>query len=197
MYEGTLKMCDYLLESAKAYADLISKKYHIKLGHRGKMTELTITFPASGYHHLAGLHYLGINALNNRKEALYKILAGEVNIHHIAEEKYNLVESRLRSIIQLKDIICNSREVYRYKGFECVWSNIRADYAIEKDNGDGSTFVFLIGDNGVDLAPTSIFEAEAGKYTQYCPARRILEITKEDLDTGITVNVFTSPSYRH
>ena len=189
-------MCDYLLESAKAYAELTNKVFHIKLGHRGKMTELSITFPVWGYHHLAGFHYLGINALNNRKEALHKILTGEVDRRHITDEKYIIVEARLRSIVQLHDIICNSREFYQYRGFENKWSNIKADYAIEKDNDDGSTFVFLIGIDGIDFVPTSIFEVEAGKYTKYCPTRKILEITIEDTDSGETENVFTSPSYK-
>ena len=189
-------MCDHLLESALAYQRLNGKRYHILLGHRGRLASINISFPASGYHHLAGLHYLGINALNNRKTALDKIIRGEVALENTLSQKLETIKDRLLAITQLESMISECRRMYRYKGFEQKWSSIRADYVIAHQNEDGPTLLFVIGSNGVDLVPTSVFASDPDRYTQNCPPRKILRITEEDIGTGKMTEVFCSPAYK-
>lgn len=49
---------DKLQACAIAFENLLTIKYHIIIGRKGKSKDLTICFEAVEFHHLAGLHKL-------------------------------------------------------------------------------------------------------------------------------------------
>ena len=49
---------DHLLECAEAFEQLLDVQYHIVLGRKNRLTELTLRFDPTEFHHLVGLHKL-------------------------------------------------------------------------------------------------------------------------------------------
>lgn len=63
-----------LLDAARAYQELMKYRYVFLLGHKGIAETLTLEFTKEAFHHLAGLHKIGIARIRNKKYALDYIL---------------------------------------------------------------------------------------------------------------------------
>ena len=64
---------DHLLECAEAFEQLLDVQYHIVLGRKNRLTELTLRFDPTEFHHLVGLHKLRDLRLarGNREKIFY------------------------------------------------------------------------------------------------------------------------------
>ena len=54
-----------LLDAARAYQELMKYRYVFLLGHKGIAETLTLEFTKEAFHHLAGLHNIGIARIRN------------------------------------------------------------------------------------------------------------------------------------
>ena len=178
---------DHLLtQAAHAYCELQQYQYHILLGHRGKTTSLTIEFPSSAFHHLAGLHKAGYERVKNKKNALEYILDEGVPDNL---QLGKMIEDRLLGILQLKQMIEANSLIFRYRGHEFPGSLIDADYLV-CDN----CYLFFINEN----YPESIFtptsnQTEAAKR---CMRFTTLKIERERISDGQMEMIYVSPSYK-
>ncbi len=80
---------DKLQRCAKAFEQLLDKKYRIVIGRKGKSMELELGFEATDFHHLIGLHKLSDLRIsrNNREKVFSSILSGNIPIAQIERSK--------------------------------------------------------------------------------------------------------------
>ena len=70
---GLWYFMDILLECALAYKKLFNKKYIFKLGRKGKIHLIELTFSEVDFHHLAGLKKLDdIKVLHRNRALVFK-----------------------------------------------------------------------------------------------------------------------------
>ena len=185
-----------LVDSARAYKALLSVKYRFTIARKRTLIRLTMSFPIEGYHHLAGFQYAGVVQLRNRKEALGKVLSGEITASQLqAAGTYNSIADRLTAITLLPVLLEQGRLIFHYRGHEQKWSDIRADYLASMELGDSFVCYFTAEDR-LEQVPVSIFIRPDKDYMKFCPSYKVLQVEKEDLLAGTSEVVYRSPSFR-
>ena len=177
---------DLLKQSALAYRALLPYRYHFALGWKGQLSHISICFPECAYHHLAGFHKVGIEALQNKKWALRTIISGSVTHVHFQGAGAAL-EDRWEGICRLKDIIENNRGVFRYRKHEQPGSSIKGDYLMM----DETTAFFIVEDT-----PESIFSHRGRHFGKGCPRMTTLQIVREEVASGERELIFQASSFR-
>lgn len=126
---------DKLQERAEAFRKLLRYEYKIKLGRKGKLTELTIDFERSDFFHLIGLHKL-TDIVNGRfgTDKIFKdCLNGNISYDMILKSEFfyklgNRFEyfNRIEEMLDSNDIIfkCNTNSMRKY-------SRIIADFELK------------------------------------------------------------------
>lgn len=191
-------MSDLLLESARAYRALNDTEFTFLFGRKGKQYSFRLRFPADAYHHLAGFQYAkGIPALRVRKEALARVLAGQVTAQTLAragvQERLN---DRLQCICRLSALLRGNRFVIRYAGHERPGSTIQADYLLTGEAEPGVSLFFTRADASGTQIPVSIFQQATDTYSLQCPKCVTLLIRETHLPTGTTCEVYRAASYQ-
>ena len=81
---------DHLLGCAEAFEQLLDVQYHIVLGRKNRLTELTLRFDPTEFHHLVGLHKLRDLRLarGNREKIFYQILSKTICMEDIKKSRY-------------------------------------------------------------------------------------------------------------
>ena len=81
---------DHLLECAEAFEQLLDVQYHIVLGRKNRLTELTLRFDPTEFHHLVGLHKLRDLRLarGNREKIFHQILSKTICMEDIKKSRY-------------------------------------------------------------------------------------------------------------
>ena len=81
---------DHLLECAEAFEQLLDVQYHFVLGRKNRLTELTLRFDPTEFHHLVGLHKLRDLRLarGNREKIFYQILSKTICMEDIKKSRY-------------------------------------------------------------------------------------------------------------
>ena len=76
---------DHLLECAEAFEQLLDVQYH-----KNRLTELTLRFDPTEFHHLVGLHKLRDLRLarGNREKIFYQILSKTICMEDIKKSRY-------------------------------------------------------------------------------------------------------------
>ena len=74
---------DHLLECAEAFEQLLDVQYHIVLGRKNRLTELTLRFDPTEFHHLVGLH-----KLRDLRLIFYQILSKTICMEDIKKSRY-------------------------------------------------------------------------------------------------------------
>ena len=89
---------DHLLECAEAFEQLLDVQYHIVLGRKNRLTELTLRFDPTEFHHLVGLHKLrDLRLARGNREKIYfqKRFAWKISKRAVIFRKYKIVCSSL------------------------------------------------------------------------------------------------------
>ena len=83
---------DHLLECAEAFEQLLDVQYHIVLGRKNRLTELTLRFDPTEFHHLVGLHKFArspVWARGNREKILFiKYFQKRFDMEDIKKSRY-------------------------------------------------------------------------------------------------------------
>ena len=169
-----------LLDAARAYQELMKYRYVFLLGHKGIAETLTLEFTKEAFHHLAGLHKIGIARIRNKKYALDFILESK-DVPKI--ESRDVLIDRWECICRLKEMIESNRIVFRMQKREFPGSQIKADYLMTKE-----TCIFFIKDNG----PLSIFTARDDQLKNAARNLKltILKIDREEINSGVIETLF-------
>ena len=92
---------DHLLECAEAFEQLLDVQYHIVLGRKNRLTELTLRFDPTEFHHLVGLHKLrDLRLARGNRERYFikyfqKRFAWKISKRAVIFRKYKIVCSSL------------------------------------------------------------------------------------------------------
>ena len=137
---------DKLLECAKAFEQLLDKKYHIVIGRKGKSVDFELEFRATEFHHLAGLHKLkGIEILTGKREQVFSdILSGNISLQDIEKSAFfSKIKKRMESLTGLENILDDNRTVFKYNKNINRFSNIQADYLLSTPYQANDIYVFI------------------------------------------------------
>ena len=113
---------DHLLECAEAFEQLLDVQYHIVLGRKNRLTELTLRFDPTEFHHLVGLHKLRDLRLarGNREKIFYQILSKTICMEDIKKSRYfPEIQDRMFPSLTVKFIKTPLKALF-YRGFSAV-----------------------------------------------------------------------------
>ena len=143
-------MCLFV-EAAKAWQQLISTRYYIAAGRRGKTYSFRLDFDYADFPHLAGMQYaqdvdFGIRDSEYYGEKLVPaLLEGKMDGSKIEKSRnWEKIKGRLRAIIGLKETLESNFSIALFDPSN-VHTNSRIDavYVIKNSISGESYFVFI------------------------------------------------------
>lgn len=108
---------DHLLECAEAFEQLLDVQYHIVLGRKNRLTELTLRFDPTEFHHLVGLHKLRDLRLarGNREKIFYQILSKTICMEDIKKSRYFLeIQDRIDPFDKIEHFLDSNKLIFRH-----------------------------------------------------------------------------------
>lgn len=179
---------DSLQLCAQAFASLLNIKYHFLLGRKGKISEFSLCFSETEFHHLIGLHKLHDLHISreNRARVFYDILEGKIPLSNLNKSRYfPIIQKRVDPLTHLEEILDSNRFVFRYNTNRQAFSRIKAEYLLSTPYGNTDIYLFL------DQNPNqnwffcrSFFPKEGKDYTEGQPILTLLQKQKTDCSTG-------------
>ena len=158
-----------------AYQQLMNYEYKITVGRKGTLIVVSLSFPESAFHHLAGFQYSRLEILKEQKSAFSKVLNQKVTFDMLSNSGFQHWD-RIEGIISLQQNLEANRFVFRYRSHECPYSKIQADYLLTWED-----MVFFISEG----LPVSIFRNTAHtEYEKRCPKFTVLCIERVEKATG-------------
>lgn len=183
---------DKLKESAKAFALLFDKEYHIKAGRKGKIIEFTINFKKSDFFHLAGLHKLKdisslVSASASKEDIFDKILNEEITYEQLSKSVYfENVKGRIENLSRLELLLDQGQFVFKFCQQKVKGCFINADYVFYFDNSFPEVYFFIVerNDEMDRFTGTSFFQRQDDKYIARQTKYTVLYISKKDVLTS-------------
>lgn len=136
---------DKLYECAKGFEKLLSKKYHIIIGRKGKAVELNIRFEDVEFHHLIGLHKLKELRVSrgNRAKIFTDILSGKIFLSDIEKSRYyDTIKDRLEPLAKIETLFDNNKLIFRYDEKKQTFSVIEAEYLLSTPYENTDVYIF-------------------------------------------------------
>lgn len=138
---------DKLRERAAAFRRLMDYEYKIKLGRKGKLTEIILNFEPSDFFHLIGLHKLTdiINGRLPTEKIFYDCLRGNITYKQIAQSIFfDELGNRFEYFHKLEEMLDSNKIIFKcntsvLKNF----SRITADFEL-KNIYEALTFYLFI-----------------------------------------------------
>ncbi len=176
-------MSDKLFECALRFKKLLDIQYVLTFGHKGKTTNLTITFNEENFCHLAGLHKLkDMNHLKRNATINFnKILDGSLTYKEISCSAHiHEIEDRLRVLSKLEFILDHENTNWKYcQENSPFYSKIRADFLIEHKDENAISYIFIKENNSeCHHSCNSCFEYKRYDYTKNQTRLTLLEKKK-------------------
>ena len=134
---------DHLLECAEAFEQLLDVQYHIVLGRKNRLTELTLRFDPTEFHHLVGLHKLRDLRLarGNREKIFYQILSKTICMEDIKKSRYfPEIQDRMFFFDKIEYLLDSNKTVFLQvlfpKGGRRITQKGQAVYTLLKRNNN-------------------------------------------------------------
>ena len=177
-----------LMKCATSYQKLMDYEYRFTLGRKGKLTKITLQFPITNFHHLAGLHKLKDTniARANRSTVFYQILDGRITYDTITKSRFlPEIQSRLDSLPYLESLLDENQIIFRYNNKIYPHSAIESEFLLKMGNGTilGITFLFLDKSKQGIYFCRSFFPMEKTDYTKGQMQYTLLKKEKRNLKT--------------
>lgn len=180
---------DELQACAIAFKNLLTIKYHIIIGRKGKSKDLTISFEAVEFHHLVGLHKLKDLRLAraNREKTFYKILSGSITLDDIKKSRYFYnIQKRLEPFQQIESLFDKNDLIFRYNNRLQSFSLIEAEYLLSTPHKCTDVYIFLDKkENANHFFCRSFFPKEDKDYTKGQAVYTLLKKEKINTSTGM------------
>lgn len=183
---------------AVAFQRLLGYEYHFVIGRKGQIREFYVTFQASDFHHLAGLHKLKDIAQiqqGMREKVFEKIITGEISQTLIEKsEYYEQMQGRLLPLRELEKILDDNEIVFRYNEKVHKFSLIKAEYLLEGQVRLVPVYLFLgkRSDDELNQMCRTFFRKGDKDYTQGQPRYTLLKKEKKDVRTGEIIVQYNS-----
>ena len=179
---------DKLYECAKGFKKLLSKRYHIIIGRKGKAAELNIQFEDVEFHHLIGLHKLKDLriARENRGRVFADILSRKIVLSDIEKSRYyDKIKDRLEPFIKIELLLDENNLVFRYNERKQTFSVIEAEYLLSSPYENTDVYIFLDRKEGEkEFFCRSFFPKRGKDYTAGQAVYTLLLKEKIDINTG-------------
>ena len=189
-------MADLLQECAKAFERLTNYQYHIVAG-RSKNSiqeklELTITFHAAEFYHLAGLHKLSdLSQFRRlkRSDVIAMLTKGKLTEAQARKSVYFAdIEDRLELVGMLEHFIDSNELVFRYQSKYTGGTMIEADYLMQNKIAMRIAYLFLAQRKEDEtMVCKSFFYKKEKDYARGQQKFKLLYKSKTDRRTGETV----------
>lgn len=162
---------DLLMTCAYHFQNLMNYEYQFTLGRKGKLTNITLRFSETDFHHLAGLHKLKDThiARINRNAVFSQILNGHITFQTIAKSHFlPKIQCRLNLLPDLEFMLDSNQLIFRYNKNSYPHSTIESEYLLKMGDGVilGIAFLFLdLSQHGFYFC-RSFFPLERTDYTK-------------------------------
>lgn len=182
---------DHLLECAKAFERLLDIQYHIILGRKNQLTELTLRFDPTEFHHLVGLHKLRDLRLarGNREKIFQQILSKTICMEDIKKSRYfPEIQDRIGLFDKVEHFLDSNKLIFRYNEKLQTFSMIEAEYLLSTPYKGTDIYIFL--DRHTEEGHffcRSFFQKGEKDYTKGQAVYTLLKKEKTILSTGKTV----------
>jgi hypothetical protein len=146
-------MTDELKNAAIAFSEILNKNYNVILGYKGKSVNLTISFDAVHFKHLAGLHKLIDKEIStdDARVVFRKILDNEIKLIDISDSNYfNSIKDRFLDLKNIEKYFDDFTEIFGWNkkmaALNKIPTKIEADYLV-KDKSllitNSNAYIFL------------------------------------------------------
>lgn len=189
-------MSDLLLECAKKFERLTDDQYHIIAGRsKGSIQEkieMTITFHAAEFYHLAGLHKLSdLPQFRrvNRSKVIAMIAEGALTEAQARKSAhFGAIEDRLELMGMIESFIDSNELVFRYQSKYTGGTMIEADYLMQNKIAARTAYLFLAQrKENETMVCRSFFYKKQKDYAKGQQKFKLLYKAKTDQRTGETV----------
>ena len=167
---------DHLLECAEAFEQLLDVQYHIVLGRKNRLTELTLRFDPTEFHHLVGLHKLRDLRLarGNREKIFYQILSKTICMEDIKKSRYfPEIQDRMFFFDKIEYLLDSNKTVFLQ-----VLLSIKYDVGVKRyfDPSDTELLRALHSRNSKNIRNPLIFLQKMASYSCFwrVPSSKIL-----------------------
>jgi len=138
---------DLLQECARGFQNLLVYEYHFVLGRKGQLRDFYLTFSATDFHHLAGLHKLkDIAQLQQgmREKVFERILKGDISLTLIEKSVYyEQMQGRILPLSDLENMLDDNKMIFRYNEKIHKFSLIKAEYLLKGQANSVPSYLFL------------------------------------------------------
>ena len=190
LYERGISL-DKLFACAKAFEALLKVQYHITVGHRGKLTDLTLGFSKWDFHHLMGLGKLRELDLakRNREKVFDQIIAGKIDYELLCKSVFlSEIENRFGPLAAIEEILDSNELVFRYLKKNNPASMINASFLLSTPYLGTDVYVFLAEKEQSGQFFCRFFFPRTGRdYTVNQKKYTLLYKEKRYLSTGETI----------
>lgn len=176
-----------LLEAARVWDELCKISYSIVLGHKGRPSEIKLTFEPADLPHLVGMQYAKDVDFGLRPAEYYganlinAVLSGRLDESRICgAREWQRIEGRLNAIINMQQTLSGDFEIARFNPKKVHGScNINAEYVIRNSLSGQIFFVFLDSEKDRYYCK-SAFRNEYIDYMRFQTRMTVLSVTKRD-----------------
>jgi len=140
---------ELLIESAKAFKELLNYQYEIKLGRKGVLYDINLVFFKKNYLHLSGLDKIIAKSIFNEYPNIYESIINK-NLKLlkiiISNKYFYKIFSRLNSIILLRNNFYNPTKNKHYQfvmNTYKTFTNIEYDFLLKCSSDLGWCYYFL------------------------------------------------------
>lgn len=186
---------DLLMKCAFAYQTLMDYEYRFILGRKGRLSEITLRFSKTDFHHLAGLHKLKDISIARANRALvfHQILTGKITYNTLIKSQFlPEILCRLNILPDLENLLDKDLLIFRYNKRIYPYSSIESDFIFKMGNETilGLSLLFLDqSENGLYFC-RSFFPIDRTDYTKGQMRYTLLKETKHNLQTGKDILIF-------
>lgn len=176
-----------LLQVTKQFEELLTIEYLMIIGRKGKAKVIHLTFNEKDFFHLAGLHKLSdISDFHEARNKYFeRILAEELTENELKQSKfYSEIEDRLWVIDHLQNILDSNVLVFRFNRNRMLYSEIHADYLLEKDLQPNTAYIFLVNRKTGKASAISCFTKQRRDYSENQEKWTLLYKEKIYLNSG-------------
>ena len=182
---------DHLLECAEAFEQLLDVQYHIVLGRKNRLTELTLRFDPTEFNHLVGLHKLRDLRLarGNRETIFHQILSKTICMEDIKKSRYfPEIQDHMCFFDKIEYLLDSNKTIFRYNEKLQTFSMIEAEYLLSTPYKEMDIYIFL--DRNIEQGHffcRSFFQKGEKDYTKGQAVYTLLKKEKTIVSTGKTV----------
>lgn len=191
---------DELYLAAASWKELLDYSYRFTYGYKMQLHEISLSFSAEDFPHLAGFQYLRDVTLPkfNPRKTVDMILNGKIDITQVKKgfQFESSVKPRLEALIRLKKTLDQEFLLYSYMPrFYPFTTRIKADYLISTAETP-TDFYFIIKENSqnkivqFDFMCCSAFTKDKRDYREGQRTRTILKKERIYIPTSTTTILY-------